>query len=46
MCPKAKPSGSKGMGRLIFAGGGGFTYDSNGGNLIWIIRNSNEPGYR
>jgi hypothetical protein len=34
----------KGQGRLIFAGGslGDFT----GGNLIWIIHNANEPGYR
>lgn len=32
------------QGRLIFAGGslGNFT----GGNLIWIIHNANEPGYR
>ncbi len=34
----------KGQGRLIFAGGslGNFT----GGNLIWIIHNSSEGGYR
>jgi hypothetical protein len=34
----------KNQGRLIFAGGsiGNFT----GGNLIWIIHNSNESGYR
>lgn len=34
----------KGQGRLIFAGGslGNFT----GGNLIWIIHNPNESGYR
>lgn len=34
----------KNQGRLIFAGGslGNFT----GGNLIWIIHNPNEPGYR
>jgi len=34
----------KNQGRLIFAGGslGDFT----GGNLIWIIHNPNEPGYR
>jgi hypothetical protein len=34
----------KGQGRLIFAGGslGDFT----GGNLIWIIYNANEGGYR
>ena len=37
----------KGMGRLIFASGGGFGWGgSSGGNLIWIIHNSNEPGYR
>jgi hypothetical protein len=34
----------KGQGRLIFAGGsiGDFT----GGNLIWIIHNANDSGYR
>jgi hypothetical protein len=34
----------KNQGRLIFAGGslGNFT----GGNLIWIIHNGTEPGYR
>jgi len=34
----------KGQGRLIFAGGslGNFT----GGNLIWIIHNANDSGYR
>jgi outer membrane protein assembly factor BamE (lipoprotein component of BamABCDE complex) len=34
----------KGQGRLIFAGGslGDFT----GGNLIWIIHNASESGYR
>jgi hypothetical protein len=34
----------KNQGRLIFAGGslGNWT----GGNLIWIIHNANEPGYR
>lgn len=34
----------KGQGRLIFAGGslGNFT----GGNLIWIIHNASESGYR
>jgi hypothetical protein len=34
----------KNQGRLIFAGGslGNFT----GGNLIWIIHNGHEPGYR
>jgi hypothetical protein len=37
----------KGMGRLIFASGGGFGWGgSSGGNLIWIIHNSSEPGYR
>ena len=36
----------KGMGRLIFASGGGFGYDSSGGNLVWIIHNANESGYR
>jgi hypothetical protein len=34
----------KGQGRLIFAGPAGFQYGS--GNLIWIIHNPNEPGYR
>ncbi len=34
----------KGAGRLIFAGGGIGDYSS--GNLIWIIHNPNEPGYR
>lgn len=34
----------KGQGRLVFAGGslGDFT----GGNLIWIIHNANDTGYR
>jgi hypothetical protein len=37
----------KNMGRLIFASGGGFGWGgSSGGNLVWIIHNSNEPGYR
>jgi hypothetical protein len=37
----------KGMGRLIFASGGGWGWGgSSGGNLVWIIHNSNEPGYR
>ena len=37
----------KGMGRLIFASGGGFGWGgSSGGNLVWIIHNSNEGGYR
>jgi hypothetical protein len=34
----------KGQGRLIFAGGGMGEYSS--GNLIWIIHNANESGYR
>ena len=34
----------KGHGRLIFAGGSVANY--TGGNLIWIIHNANEPGYR
>jgi hypothetical protein len=34
----------KGQGRLIFAGGGMGDYSS--GNLIWIIHNPNESGYR
>ena len=34
----------KGQGRLIFAGGG--MGDFSSGNLIWIIHNRNEPGYR
>ncbi|RZL65317.1 MAG: hypothetical protein EOP81_04995 [Variovorax sp.] len=34
----------KGQGRLIFAGGG--MGDFSSGNLIWIIHNPNEPGYR
>jgi hypothetical protein len=34
----------KGQGRLVFAGGG--MGDYSGGNLIWIIHNSNESGYR
>jgi hypothetical protein len=34
----------KGQGQLIFAGGGMGDYSS--GNLIWIIHNPNEPGYR
>lgn len=34
----------KGQGRLIFAAPGGF--DVSSGNLIWIIHNPNEPGYR
>lgn len=34
----------KGMGRLIFASPGGF--ELGAGNLIWIIHNANESGYR
>lgn len=34
----------KGQGRLIFAGGSLGNY--SGGNLIWIIHNGNEGGYR
>ncbi len=34
----------KGQGRLIFAGGS--LGDMTGGNLIWIIHNRNESGYR
>lgn len=34
----------KGQGRLIFASPGGMDYSS--GNLIWIIHNQNEGGYR
>lgn len=34
----------KGQGRLVFAGGGMGDYSS--GNLIWIIHNPNESGYR
>ena len=34
----------KGQGRLIFAGGS--AGDWANGNLIWIIHNTNEPGYR
>ena len=33
----------KGQGRLIFAGAGGF---DSGSNLIWIIHNATESGYR
>jgi hypothetical protein len=35
----------KGQGRLIFAGGAVFSNMSSG-NLIWIIHNANEGGYR
>ncbi|MDQ0587609.1 hypothetical protein [Variovorax paradoxus] len=34
----------KGQGRLVFAGGGMGDYSS--GNLIWIIHNPSESGYR
>lgn len=34
----------KNQGRLIFAGGS--LGDYSGGNLVWIIHNANEPGYR
>jgi hypothetical protein len=34
----------KNQGRLIFAGGS--MGDWSGGNLIWIIHNPNEPGFR
>lgn len=34
----------KGMGRLIFESGSGFDFGS--GNLVWIIHNPNEGGYR
>lgn len=34
----------KNQGRLIFAGGSLGNY--SGGNLIWIIHNQGEPGYR
>jgi hypothetical protein len=32
----------KGQGRLVFAGEG----MGSGGNLIWIIHNKNDSGYR
>jgi len=35
----------KGQGRLIFAGGNGFS-GIGSGNLIWIINSANETGYR
>jgi len=35
----------KGQGRLIFAGGSGFS-GIGSGNLIWIIHSANETGYR
>lgn len=34
----------KGQGRLIFASPGGMDFSS--GNLVWIIHNQNEAGYR
>ena len=34
----------KGQGRLVFAGGS--IGDMSSGNLIWIIHNANESGYR
>jgi hypothetical protein len=34
----------KGQGRLVFAGGS--LGDYSGGNLIWIIHNKNDSGYR
>ena len=34
----------KGQGRLIFASPGGMDFSS--GNLVWIIHNQNESGYR
>jgi len=36
----------KGQGRLIFAGGNGWRGSYGSGNLIWIIHNSAESGYR
>lgn len=35
----------RGQGRLVFAGSGGFDYTTNG-NLIMIIHNDKEGGYR
>lgn len=35
----------RGQGRLVFAGNGGFDYSTNG-NLIMIIHNDKEGGYR
>jgi hypothetical protein len=35
----------KGLGRLVFAGGS-MMGNMGGGNLIWIIHNSNDSGYR
>lgn len=36
----------KGQGRLIFAGGNGWRGGGGSGNLIWIIHNASEGGYR
>ena len=36
----------KGQGRLIFAGGDGWRGSYGSGNLIWIIHNPAESGYR
>ena len=36
----------KGQGRLIFAGGNGWRSSGGSGNLIWIIHNPAESGYR
>ena len=36
----------KGQGRLIFAGGNGWRGSYGSGNLIWIIHNPAESGYR
>ena len=36
----------KGQGRLIFAGGNGWRGGGGSGNLIWIIHNPAEGGYR
>ena len=36
----------KGRGRLVFAGGSPYGGYASGGNLIWIIHNGNDTGYR
>jgi hypothetical protein len=36
----------KGQGRLIFAGDNSWRGNYGSGNLIWIIHNAAEPGYR
>ena len=36
----------KNQGRLIFAGGNGWRGGGGSGNLIWIIHNASEGGYR